>query len=122
MKANGGRFVRKLIAARRAESELTYDDAVRITDQAKANAYFERLVKRTLSLNPELDRTEAEEIQRTNIGYWAGYHDIATRIRVYKLYKAVHPIFGMDFDPLPGEAFAAGIEDGMKLVDVKQQP
>jgi ribosomal protein L9 len=67
-----------------------YDKAMGITDEQEAYVYFKLLVKQVEGKPEE----EAEALVRHNLGYWAGYYDQKTRIRVEKLYGAVHPIFG----------------------------
>ncbi len=39
-------------------------------------------------------REEAEEIERANLGYWAGYYRPETRERVERLFRCAHPFFG----------------------------
>lgn len=87
-----------------------YDPAMDITDQAEADAYFEDLVKHCMLFNKT--REEAEKIERANLGYYAGYHDDATRERVERLFNCEHPIFGRIKDngpPTKREAFMSGI-------------
>jgi hypothetical protein len=79
---------------------------MKITDQAKADAYFEELV-RTCGK----PRAEAETIERANLGYYAGYYDDETRARVERLFNCVHPIFGpiaQNGPPSARDAFEAG--------------
>jgi hypothetical protein len=79
-----------------------YDPAMKITEQAEADAYFELLVEHCLRTYPAFDdkafvpntRETAELIERTNLGYFAGYYDSETRERVEKLFRCAHPIFG----------------------------
>lgn len=39
-------------------------------------------------------REEAEQIERSNLGYYAGYHLDETRERVERLFRCAHPVFG----------------------------
>lgn len=81
-----------------------------ITDQGKADAYFEELVTHSMQQFGK-DRIEAEQIERCNLGYYAGYYDSKTRERVEHLFKCAHPIFGkiaVNGPPTPEEALAAG--------------
>jgi hypothetical protein len=87
--------------------EEKYEPAMRITDQTEADAYFEECVQHCLRFGDKT-RAEAEAIERTNIGYWAGYHGRATQLRVFKLYRTEHPIFGLR-EPTADEAFNAGV-------------
>lgn len=59
-------------------------------------------------------REESEEIERSNLGYYAGYYDAETRERVERLFGAVHPIFGRS-TPTPAEAYSKGVRDGRKI-------
>lgn len=70
-----------------------YDPAMKITDQAEADAYFERCVEHTMRMQP-CERAEAERIERANLGYYAGYGPHETRRRVERLFKCAHPILG----------------------------
>ena len=55
-------------------------------------------------------REEAENIERCNLGYWGGYYDLETRLRVERLFRCEHPFFGLaaDGQPAPEEAFEMG--------------
>ena len=76
--------------------QVTYGDkygpAMTITDQALADAYFERCVAHTMSFDHS--RLTAEAIERENLGYYAGYYDNETRQRVERLFRCAHPVFG----------------------------
>lgn len=78
------------------DSEITirdkYAPAMEITDQAEADAYFERCVRHCMTF--EKTREEAEKIERANLGYYAGYYDHETRARVERLFHCAHPILG----------------------------
>ena len=69
-----------------------YDPAMKITDQAAADEYFEACVEQTMRHG--YPRAEAERIERTNLAYYAGYYDDETRERVERLFRCVHPVFG----------------------------
>lgn len=87
-----------------------YDPAMKITDQFEANAYFEDCVEHTMRV-AEMSREEAEQVERTNLGYYAGYYDNATRERVERLFRCAHPMFGAIAEkgpPTPEEAFEMG--------------
>lgn len=58
-----------------------YDPAMTITDQADADAYFERCVQHTMTWWGR-SREDAEKIERGNLGYYAGYGSQETRHRV----------------------------------------
>ena len=87
-----------------------YDPAMKITDQAEADRYFNECVEHTMRMRPT-DRADAERIERSNLGYWAGYCDNATRERVERLFRCAHPFFGAiaeNGQPTPEEAFEMG--------------
>lgn len=85
-----------------------YNRAMAMTDKAAAMALLEELTDYTLSLRTELTREEAREIQLKNIGYWTGYTDHETALRVLKLFETEHPIFG-DYSKVTTEkVFRAG--------------
>ena len=85
-----------------------YGPAMEITDQTEVDAYFEACVEHCMRF--DRSREEAEEIERANLGYYAGYRDFETRQRVERLFNAVHPVFGSvaNGEPTAEEAFAAG--------------
>lgn len=90
-----------------------YEPAMKITDQAVADAYFELLVAHTMSYDKS--RSEAEAIERQNLGYYAGYYSDATRQRVEQLFGCSHPIFGKIAAvgaPTTEEALQDGLERG----------
>ena len=70
-----------------------YGPAMEITTQAEADEYFELLVQHIMA-RWRKDRVEAELQARNNLGYWCGYFDSATMIRVQKLFRCTHPVFG----------------------------
>lgn len=81
-----------------------YGPAMKITDQSEAEAYFEKCVEHNMSFGQS--RQEAERINRLNLGYYAGYYDDETRVRVERLFRCSHPIFGAFTEP--EDAFHAG--------------
>ena len=85
-----------------------YRPAMEITDRSEADAYFEACVEHCMKF--DRSREEAEEIERANLGYYAGYCDWETRQRVERLFDAVHPVFGSvaNGEPTPEEALTAG--------------
>lgn len=95
-----------------------YGPAMEITDQAEADAYFEKLVEHTMSYaKDEQYKTHegAAALERSNLGYYAGYYDTETRKRVERLYGCAHPVFGPveQFGaPTPEAAFQSGLERG----------
>jgi hypothetical protein len=93
-----------------------YGPAMEITEQAKADAYFDECVQHMMTRRG-CDREEAEKIERSNIGYYAGYYSHETRERVERLFLCAHPIFGSIEEngaPTTDQAFAAGLAAGRK--------
>ena len=89
-----------------------YGPAMAITDQAEADAYFALCVGHSMTYH-RMTRAEAEALERTNLGYWAGYYDAETRARVEMLFGCSHPVFGSvasNGQPTPEAAFEAGRE------------
>jgi hypothetical protein len=89
-----------------------YGPAMKITDQAEADAYFKILVRYSMDQGIET-REEAEELNRANLGYFAGYYDNETRERVERLFKCSHPVFGKIAEngpPTPEQALLAGVK------------
>jgi len=85
-----------------------YEPAMEITDPQEASEYFEACVVHTMGFDKT--REEAEKIERINLGYFAGYYDHETRLRVERLFNCEHPVFGKAKDgvPTPEEAFEMG--------------
>jgi len=86
-----------------------YEPAMKITTQEEANAYFEQLVNERMA-EGKVSREKAESIEKQNLGFYAGYYDDATRVRVEKLFMCTHPIFGAiaNGKPTEDEALEAG--------------
>lgn len=94
--------------------------AMEITDPEDARQYLVEYVKYTqkfLDKEPRDDDMTAEQICKTNLGYYAGYYSSETRQRVEELFTCSHPIFGSiknDGQPTPEEAFESGRKSGEK--------
>jgi hypothetical protein len=69
-----------------------YGPAMKITDPEEAKEYFEAVVVYSME-KFGTSREEAEHNTRSNLGFYAGYHDSETEKRVYKLFGAHNPIF-----------------------------
>lgn len=83
------------------KQELTYEEslspAMKIIEQDDADEYFKgyvEFIQKALDKKPRSDKKTAEEIAKTNLGYYAGYYDQKTRERIERLFNCVHPIFG----------------------------
>lgn len=92
-----------------------FDEALRCakTDKNKASDFFKAYVEHILlNTNGEVNTyAEAEEIAKSNLGYFAGYYDRKTIDIIYKTYQCSHPIFGdKPYDVSPEEAFKKGME------------
>jgi hypothetical protein len=94
-----------------------YDPAMKVETQQQADDYFVLLLEHCLRCNPpSMTRQEAEKIERSNLGYWAGYFPDETRKRVERLFKCEHPIFGSiakNGAPTAAQAYAMGLARGM---------
>lgn len=90
-----------------------YSPAMKITDPQEAQAYFEECVIHCM--RDGKTREEAEAMERSNLGYYAGYYDSKTRARVERLFNCSHPIFGAIADkgtPTPTKALEQGLRRG----------
>ena len=87
----------------------TYGPAMKMTEQAEADEYFELLVRQAMKFH-DGDRKKAETQEKANLGYFAGYCDNETRERVERLFCCSHPIFGpiSKGSPTTEEAFEMG--------------
>lgn len=91
-----------------------YDPAMKMTDPAEAGEWLKLLVERHIR-GTGLSYEEAEKIERSNLGYWAGYYSEETRQRVEKLFNCEHPIFGSierNGPPTFTQALTAGFQMG----------
>jgi hypothetical protein len=86
-----------------------YEPVMRITTQAEADAYFEKLVADSMVAHG-LDREQAEKLERMNIGYEADYYRSEIRIRGEELVRCEHPVLGKakDFNWTQEELLAIG--------------
>lgn len=88
-----------------------YDPAMQIMEQDEADAYFEECVKHTMAFGRT--REVAEAVERSNLGYYAGYYCAETRERVERLFRCSHPVFGSIAhrgEPTAEEALQAGLD------------
>ncbi len=84
-----------------------YGPAMKITDPEEAVVYLNMCIRHCQKYG--VAHKEAETIERTNIGYWAGYYDRVTAARVQHLFNVTHPVFGdVEHWPTAEEAFAMG--------------
>ena len=108
------------------QKDATYGDlygpAMKIEGQDEANEYFERLVQRDMAHFGQA-RKEAESVERSNLGYWAGYYDTKTRRRVERLFRCCHPVFGpisLMGRPTVEQALQAGKDMAEGIVDPQE--
>ncbi len=97
---------------------MTYGEclgpAMEITDPEDAQQYLTEYVnhiQKYLDAEPRDDDMTAEQIAKTNLGYYAGYGSSETRVRVEKLFRCAHPVFGAIKEkgqPTPEQAFNMG--------------
>ncbi len=96
---------------------LTYGEclmpAMNITDEADARQYlsdYVAFIQKVLDREPRTDNQTAAQIAGINLGYFAGYYDHETRIRVERLFCCSHPVLGeaKKHEPSRDECFAAG--------------
>lgn len=94
-----------------------YEPAMEILQQDEADVYFAHLV--TMRMRGGcFSRQEAEHIERTNLGYFAGYYGAEVRHRVERLFSCEHPVFGSierNGPPTAEQAFSAGLAWGKTM-------
>ena len=94
-----------------------YGPVVEIDSQDDADTYFELLVERHMRICPEHSREEATSVQKSNIGYYAGYYGHETRLRVESLFACRHPLLkpAAQGKVTPEEAFRAGEQMALNI-------
>jgi len=95
--------------------------AMEVQSQEEADAYFEKCVEHMMRIEG-CSREEAIRIEKSNLGYFAGYYDSETRERVERLFRCSHPIFGSiaeNGEPSPEEAFNAGVDLAERMKNKK---
>ena len=90
-----------------------YMVAMKITEPEDAKQYFEALVENCVKISGK-SREECISIQKSNLGYFAGYYTDDTRERVERLFDCEHPFFGKITENkiTDVEAFAMGLKMG----------
>ena len=74
--------------------------------QAFLTSYVEYIVSES-----NINVAEAENIAKSNLGYFAGYYSSEVYETINKAYGAVHPVFGSNpFEVSPEEAYRKGLE------------
>jgi hypothetical protein len=98
-----------------------YGPAMKITDPEDAQNYFNNIVHYMFFIDPTRTEEEHFQIQKSNLGYYAGYYDMETAARVQRLFQCVHPIFG-NLNPTAEEAFELGKRWAKGEIKTKEQP
>jgi hypothetical protein len=117
MKPTIAETMKKLKRGERMSPDEKYFPAMEITDQATADRYFAACLQHHLMVSePGLSAAKAAEIERSELGYWAGYCSRETRLRVEELFNCEHPILGKakDRDWSLKELLQAGMDYAAK--------
>jgi len=87
-----------------------YRPAMDIETEEEAQEYFQALVDYSVQRHGH-SLAEAARVERANLGYFAGYYDHDTRLRVERLFSCQHPMFGAAKNgaPTAEEAFETGV-------------
>jgi hypothetical protein len=98
-----------------ADNGQKYGPAMEIVSQWEADAYFDALVDHQMRWSARYrplrqTREEAENHERSNLGYYSGYYSHDVRARVERLFRCVHPMFGsvQNVTRTPEEIFQMG--------------
>jgi hypothetical protein len=117
MKPTIAETMKKLERGERMSPGEKYFPAMEITDQATADRYFLACLQHHLMISePGISAAKAAEIERSELGYWAGYCSKETRLRVEELFHCEHPILGKakDRDWTFKELLQAGMDYAAK--------
>lgn len=89
-------------------------------NKEKAQEFFKQYIQHIYENNDEVySLEEAENIAKSNFGYWAGYYNQEVCDIIYNTFQCSHPIFGdKPFDVSPEEAYKKGLEMGRKLNEI----
>ncbi len=95
------------------------EPAMSITEHSDADQYLKdyiAYIQKRLNKESRQDNATAEQIAKVNLGYYAGYFNTETRIRIEKLFHCEHPFFGkaIDHEVSPEEAFEKGKQLALK--------
>lgn len=72
------------------------EQALKVKTQAAADELLDGMAQ-YLFLSRQLARKDALQLARFELGYYAGYANFDTRVRVEKLFDAPHPFLGSVF-------------------------
>lgn len=85
-----------------------FDSAMKCTSAKEASAWLATEIRRYRREGGLTVGEDPKAVILANLGYMAGYCDVATRQKVYDLFGAEHPIFGKPREVSAEEAFQAG--------------
>ena len=88
----------------------------RLSNKKEAERFFAAYVQFLYDANdrekvPTLEA--AEQMAKSNFGYFAGYYSDDVRKKVYKYYHSAHPVFGNRYNITFWEAFGRGLLRGL---------
>jgi len=94
-------------------AQIKYGTAMTIMTQDEADEWLDWIVTDNMQ-HSNNSRITADKIERSNLAYYAGYSDHATRLRVEELFNCVHPALGpaSKGEPTPMEALMVGMRMG----------
>lgn len=98
-----------------------YENAMRVQTEEEAADIFASLI-RFYRESGEIPQADIVASLKSNLGYFAGYYDNATRERVERLYKCEHPFFGaiaIKGPPTEEEALRIGYRLGKAMSERK---
>ena len=87
-----------------------YRPCAKITDSEEARKYVETLTAWCMRRSGR-SYEDARAVQLSNIGYYSGYFDKETSLRMRTLFNAEHPVFGHTY-PEVGFAYGEGKGEG----------
>ncbi|MBY0561451.1 hypothetical protein [Hyphomicrobium sp.] len=88
--------------------------AMEVQTRAEADACLDAMIVQLRKAMEGVSDAFLTVIAKRNVGYFAGYYDHATRLRVEELYDTVHPFLGAakDGQKSPEEIFELGRRAG----------
>ncbi len=113
----------KMIKFEKLEDDITVGNKYKVVsgidNKEDADSYLSVLVEHCIRLAAKTGESLSEEaainIEKDNIGYYAGYFDTVSQQRIFELFDTEHPLFGR-ITPTNEQAFKAGgmMAEGMK--------
>lgn len=107
------------------EPKKSLESAMKITDEEDAKQYLKEYIKYiqdAIDNDPQRIGENAEEIAKSNLGYYAGYYSNIVRERVERLFVCKHPFFGSiaKGEVSSEDAFKMGERLGVKIARKKK--